>query len=266
MRLLDPRPQDCASLKSPDYANFGLSLFILLGILLSYLPQHHRIIYRRSSDGISPYFLLLGSTAGTSELANILLLSARELGCCRHGLTGFECFAGMLGVAQVGTQWLCFTTMYGPDHSTIAALYLLHLFLTLLSALFLLHTHPAFIPPLATAHGLLAALFTTLQYLPQLYTTFQRRAAGSLSIPMMLIQTPGAFVWAASLAARQGWAGWSTWGVLVVAGVLQGSLLGMAVGFEWSAWRERRAIRTRSGVGPHERTPLRLPQEPGGAS
>ena len=48
----------------------------------------------------------------------------------------------------------------------------------------------------------------------------------------MCIQTPGSFVWVGSLAARLGWAGWSTWGIYLVTGCLQGTLLVMAISFE----------------------------------
>lgn len=50
---------------------------------------------------------------------------------------------------------------------------------------------------------------------------------------MMCIQTPGSFVWAASLAARLGASGWSAWGVYVVTGLLQGTLLVMGIVFEY---------------------------------
>lgn len=50
---------------------------------------------------------------------------------------------------------------------------------------------------------------------------------------MMCIQTPGSLVWAASLAAREGAKGWSIWGVLVVTACLQGTLLVMAIYFEY---------------------------------
>jgi len=63
---------------------------------------------------------------------------------------------------------------------------------------------------------------------------------------MMLIQTPGSFVWVGSLAARFGWEGWSTWGVYLVTGVLQGCLLAMAITFEV---RERRRRNRDGGVG-----------------
>jgi hypothetical protein len=57
---------------------------------------------------------------------------------------------------------------------------------------------------------------------------------------MMLLQTPGSFVWAASLAARLGVEGWSTWGLFLVTGSLQGCLLAMAIYFEVNARKASR--------------------------
>jgi hypothetical protein len=62
----------------------------------------------------------------------------------------------------------------------------------------------------------------------------------ALSIPMMCIQTPGSFVFAASLAARLGAEGWSSWGMFVVTGCLQGCLLGMGISFELRDRRRKR--------------------------
>lgn len=59
---------------------------------------------------------------------------------------------------------------------------------------------------------------------------------------MMLIQTPGSFVWAGSLAARLGTEGWSTWGIFLVTGCLQGCLLVMGIYFELKARREAQAL------------------------
>lgn len=66
------------------------------------------------------------------------------------------------------------------------------------------------------------------------------QAVESLSIPMMCIQTPGSFVWVGSLAARFGWEGWSTWGIYLVTGVLQGCLLVMGITFEVRKWKKRK--------------------------
>ena len=86
---------------------------IVIGLLISYLPQHVRIIQRGTSEGISPYFVLLGTTSATSAFANILLLpkSRQDVACCRE-LETFHCIAGLLGIAQLGIQWICFTFMW----------------------------------------------------------------------------------------------------------------------------------------------------------
>lgn len=56
---------------------------------------------------------------------------------------------------------------------------------------------------------------------------------------MMCIQTPGSFVWAASLASREG-TKWSSWITYVVTGVLQGALLAMCIIWELKDRKERK--------------------------
>lgn len=123
---------ECERLKTPSYLELVVSMygypehltrgmfrytdgnsFILIGLLISYLPQHYRIISRGTSEGISPYFVLLGTTSATAGFANILTVppSRAAIGCCKE-LETFECAAGLLGVAQLGMQWLCFALMY----------------------------------------------------------------------------------------------------------------------------------------------------------
>jgi hypothetical protein len=82
--------------------------------------------------------------------------------------------------------------------------------------------------------GIMAALLAAVQYIPQIWTTYHLKHVGSLSIPMMCIQTPGGFIFAASLFVRLGWAGWSTWGIFVLTAVMQGCLLTMAIYYEYN--------------------------------
>ncbi|KAF3941832.1 hypothetical protein ABW19_dt0209926 [Dactylella cylindrospora] len=79
--------------------------------------------------------------------------------------------------------------------------------------------------------GIQSTVLASIQYIPQIWTTYKLKAVGSLSIPMMCLQTPGSFVWAYSLATREG-TDWSSWIVYCVTGILQGSLLIMAIIFE----------------------------------
>ena len=100
---------------------------------------------------------------------------------------------------------------------------------------------PEYLQSYANVLGICAACLTSIQYFPQIWTTWKMGRVGSLSIPMMCIQTPGGFVWSASLAARLGWAGWSQWGIYLITATMQGVLLIMGSIFELKARRNKKA-------------------------
>ena len=249
---------------------------------MSYLPQHYRIVRRRSSLGLSPYFVLLGTISATCQLANILVLprSRADAACCKE-ISRFACVADLLGIAQIGVQWACFTVMFGSLLSfattanlsislvlffiyfprskssilspakdseapspraalavTIACI--VHGIITSGLSVYLILAHPEVLQAWANFLGIVSAVLALIQYLPQIYTTFKLKKVASLSIPMMCIQTPGGFLWAGSLAARLGPEGWSTWGVYVVTGCFQGTLLIMGLYFKLKDRRRRK--------------------------
>jgi hypothetical protein len=107
------RHDECSHLKNPNGLTVALAAFILVGILVSYLPQHIKIISRRSSEGLSPWWVLLGGLSSIAAIGNILVLpqSRADVRCCKD-VTGGECAAALLGVAQIGLQWACFMFMY----------------------------------------------------------------------------------------------------------------------------------------------------------
>jgi hypothetical protein len=108
-----------------------------------------------------------------------------------------------------------------------------HTVILIVTSVVIAITQPTHLQAWANVLGVMAAVLASIQYFPQIWTTFRLRHVGSLSIPMMCIQTPGSLVWAASLAARLGKEGWSAWGVYVLTAVLQGTLLVMGVYFEY---------------------------------
>lgn len=105
--------QHCQKLEHPQGLTVFLASFILLGILVSYIPQHIKIIKRRSSEGLSPWFVLLGSLSSIAAIGSVLVLprSRADMACCKE-LTSGACAAALLGVAQIGVQWACFMFMY----------------------------------------------------------------------------------------------------------------------------------------------------------
>ncbi|KAF4769992.1 hypothetical protein HAV15_011396 [Penicillium sp. str.  len=205
-------------------------------------------------------------TSGTSAFANILVFpsTAQDVACCQE-ISGIACFAGLLGVFQVAMQWLCFfsilllfviyfpratsptdpvdtvsSTSSGPTYRTalvITGICLLHALATIVIS------PSGRAAPAGRCLGLGElprcsscdprvdpVLPADLHYLPV-------ALRGELEYPH---DTPGSLVWAASLAARKGWSGWSIWGVLVVTACLQGTLLTMAIYFEYFGSNDKR--------------------------
>ncbi|KAK3938200.1 hypothetical protein QBC46DRAFT_365620 [Diplogelasinospora grovesii] len=270
----------CEELREVSIVNLIVSMHLLtshsiivIGMLISYLPQHARIIQRRTSEGISPYFILLGTTSATSAFANILLLpkSRQDVACCKE-LETFHCVAGLLGIAQLGVQWICFTFIFVlflvffrydtadvPDDEQeqldaeeqprwqtallVASLTLLHGLAVIVVTGVLTTAAPQHLGLWAALLGVMAALLAAVQYIPQIYTTYHLKHVGSLSIPMMCMQTPGGLLFAGSLFARLGWGGWSSWGIFVLTAMMQGLLLYMAIYYEIQA-RNRNIVRS----------------------
>ena len=115
---------------------------------------------------------------------------------------------------------------------TVFLVSIVHLVITFLSSVVIIYLYRSHLSSWAHFLGVFGTCLAAVQFLPQIWTTWKLQKVGSLSIPMMCIQTPGSFVWVGSLAARIGWEGWSTWGIYLVTGVLQGCLLVMGITFE----------------------------------
>jgi hypothetical protein len=136
-----------------------------------------------------------------------------------------------------------------PDlHTWVEAVMVLSVSMAFFIAVFIasvvfIYAQPEHLQGWANFLGITGTILASLQYLPQIWTTWKLQQVMSLSIPMMCIQTPGSFVWAASLAARVGPEGWSAWGLYCVTGCLQGVLLAMGISF-WL--RDRRQVRHES--------------------
>ncbi|KAH7319872.1 hypothetical protein B0I35DRAFT_352488 [Stachybotrys elegans] len=262
MDIFESPNDQCERLKTPSYLELTVSIIILVGLFISYLPQHYRIISRGTSEGISPYFVLLGTTSATSGFANILTVppSRAAISCCKE-LDTFECTAGLLGLAQLGLQWICFalilvlfliffryTVATVPEDSDedaptwrtavmVGFLCFLHALVVIaLTGVFAIAL-PRQLDAWANFLGIMAAALAAVQYIPQIFTTYRLKHVGSLSIPMMCIQTPGGLLFAASLFARLGWAGWSTWFIYIMTACMQGTLLFMGIYFEFSSRR-----------------------------
>jgi hypothetical protein len=187
--------------------------------------------------------------------------SRDAISCCKE-LETFECTAGLLGIAQLGVQWVCFALILvlfliffryedanvpqdelrgrSPRWQTavmVGLLCVLHgLIVVILTVVFTmaLPNHLGF---WANFLGVMGAILAAIQYVPQIWTTYKLKHVGSLSIPMMLIQTPDGLLFAASLFGRLGWAGWSTWTIYLLTAFMQGTVLVMGISYEIASRR-----------------------------
>jgi PQ loop repeat len=130
----------------------------------------------------------------------------------------------------------------------VAGTCVVHAIVLIVLSFYFVYAAPSHLQGWANFLGIFSTVLSSIQYFPQIYTTYRLKRVGSLSIPMMCIQTPGSFVWAASLATRLGPSGWSAWGVYCVTGCLQGTLLVMGSYFEiMNKRREQKDLHDRIG-------------------
>ncbi|THH15531.1 hypothetical protein EW146_g4954 [Bondarzewia mesenterica] len=260
-----------------DWFSDLLSGGIIVGLFISYAPQHLRIINKGSSEGFSPWFLLLGSTSGASGMFNMIVMQWGVLKCCRVYSFG-NCLETIAGVLQVIVQWFLFTVIlalymiYYPSHLkyvTVAAdthdtrpssslkknikthnwwlsivlswVVFIHIVLITFITFLLVSTSPSDpsgtirseqLSHWATFLGLASAALAALQYAPQLVHTYRHKLVGALSIPMMLIQTPGGFIIVLSIALQPG-TNWTSWLQFLVAAIMQAVLLGMCITWKY---------------------------------
>ncbi|KAH0831039.1 hypothetical protein J3R83DRAFT_13543 [Lanmaoa asiatica] len=99
--------------------------------------------------------------------------------------------------------------------------------------------HPPQITLWATFLGVTSGLLAGVQYAPQLIRTYHLKLVGALSIPMMVIQSPGGIVMAVSIAIRPG-TDWTSWVMYAVSAVMQACLLFMC--FAWKIRQRRLGI------------------------
>ncbi|KAI8869733.1 hypothetical protein GQ42DRAFT_146746 [Ramicandelaber brevisporus] len=276
-------PSDDCHVSRPPL-ELAIAASLCVGTALSYLPQHLRIIRLASSDGLSPYFVLLGTLGAFSNAVNIVILQWHVIQCCFSVLSAGRCLAGSLSILQLVGQWAAVFGVFvlyelyfpeyrryvrvmpaahvPPNNSTtlvrtaewsmalqVIGIIAAHMVLVTYLALYYSLSDPIAGPggwrarTFASSLGLFSTIVTCIQYIPQIQETWRRQTVGALSIPMMMLQTPGGFAIAYTIARQPG-TNMSSWASTFVAAILQGTLLTICIGFHL---RDKRRAQT---IGP----------------
>ncbi|KAF7290315.1 hypothetical protein HMN09_01289500 [Mycena chlorophos] len=108
-----------------DWFTAMLTFCLCIGLIISYLPQHFRIIHSGTSEGLSPWFLLLGSTSSAAGFLNMITVQHTQIRCCTR-VSIASCVEATAGIVQVGLQWAMFSfifvlyMIYFPPHLKVA--------------------------------------------------------------------------------------------------------------------------------------------------
>jgi uncharacterized protein with PQ loop repeat len=98
---------ECPNVSDVTTGSLVLNILLMVAVAGSYVPQHVRIIRLRSSEGISPWYLLLGGMSSFCTFFNSLLKSLPLFGCV-HRL-GAKYVIHLLAFFQLGLQLLSFS-------------------------------------------------------------------------------------------------------------------------------------------------------------
>ncbi|OBA23394.1 hypothetical protein METBIDRAFT_37569 [Metschnikowia bicuspidata var. bicuspidata NRRL YB-4993] len=245
----------CSVYDGASITNLVISVLITAGIFVSYLPQYFRIYKKKTSEGLSVSFLLLGSCSLIFTFTNIIMISSRARFCCRSGaLTLFNCINSQLNLIQIGLQCTCaimilvFVIVWTRGSMKqdkeefsrilrVSYLVMLHAALSATQIVIAFSTSRSVLLALAQFNGLMSTLLTVIKYVPQILTTYRLKHPGTLSIGMMCIQTPGGFIFTATLFFTKG-SHWSSWMSYLVAALLQGTLLALCIFYEHNSGYE----------------------------
>ncbi|KAK6466024.1 mannosyltransferase [Scheffersomyces coipomensis] len=252
LNLYSREEDTCSVFEGASTVNLIFSIFITIGIIVSYLPQYHRIYQKKTSEGLSTNFLLLGSCSAIFTLTNIILVSSTARYCCFSGaLSRFNCINSQLNLIQIGIQCTCaililIFVLLITRHSlkqdkeefqriiVVSKFVTLHGILSLIQIVIGLSSNKNILYSIASVNGLLSTLLTVVKYVPQIHTTYVLKHPGTLSIGMMCIQTPGGFIFTATLFFTKG-SHWSSWVSYLVAALMQGALLTLCIYYEYFA-------------------------------
>jgi len=224
---------DCYS--PPSSLNLAVAIFLIVGTVLSYIPQYIAILKVQSSEGLSVFMIAISMLSGFLICINSGILKWPNVTCCDH-LSFGHCLKNNLateqllsGLACVVVLYVMFLLFYNTEPTDTASrdermkakqrswlifvvIITVGLSLSILGGIlyYQLQFSSKFLQGYAEAVGIASGVCMVVQYTPQIYTTIKLKSAGSLSITMLLMQMPGSLL----VIIFQGFlneASWTTW-------------------------------------------------------
>ncbi len=253
---------------------FGSILFV--GIGLSYVSQHVKLLRTRSTVGLSWVMLFVANVSNFCSLLNVIVLS-HTFGCCSLASTSSrECYELFLPLLQIGMPslnlvpiFVVFLCLWRPDPTLavtdregkesrlrrlmrwadaneavlsraafgVFAVVFLVGFSTIAAVLTLVPGAGDAVS-FAEALGGVASVSNMLQWLPQIFSTLRSGKVGSLSILMLALQVPGGLAVVIFNTVVEP-SSITTWGPFVLSAAQQFVLLVICLVFSVRDYREK---------------------------
>jgi len=239
-----------------------LGVFLIVGTVISYVPQYVSIIKMKSSEGLSYGMLSIALASGFLTAINSGILKWPNVICCHnHSLNLGQCLRNNMATEQLLAGLFCYILLYllylmyfrlGPDAELKARrrrtrlLAWITFFLIIFGATGLsilggvlyyeLNYTSTTVARYAQVLGIASSLLMVFQWAPQIYTTWKLKSQGSLSLGMLLLQIPGALL----VVVYQGIlneADFTTWVPYLLGGMEQVVLVLMVIVYKYRAKR-----------------------------
>jgi len=237
-----------------DVYTFSLGWVLVVGTWVSYFPQHLKIIQNRSHAGLSFTNFFCAQLVSALSFVNYMVLEYRStFECCGDDTSTYGCCASYLAFLQqamilicqhliltlylwhfdsafantqeklehkpLGSRWKRDSRMFLGALVAETSIGVIGLLLALLVGL-----DSAWTTDYALGAGITASILIALHWFPQIITTYRHHALGSLSLPMLILQSGGSVLTAYNLSTHGGWEVFLPY--LVVA-TMQGTLIGV---------------------------------------
>mmetsp|Transcript_15874 Transcript_15874/g.62022 ORF Transcript_15874/g.62022 Transcript_15874/m.62022 type:complete len:279 (-) Transcript_15874:40-876(-) len=256
----------------PSTSTWVLGLALAIGTFFSYTPQQIKIAYKRSSAGISMFYLFLALIFNFGQFTTTILSNWGEFLCCQD-LTFSQCNELIMNVYQVavmpvgttifvGLAMLFFDRFPQPGMDKDSHEFYDYLrkarrnaWLLMLSFCVILLVDFVICVTLLVVCGYdsnqvqvyadlitgIVICSTMVQFWPQIYRTFRNKKSGSISSTTLWIQCPGNFIVAAFQIASG--SGWVVWIPFLNVGVNQLVLLGFVMYYDCApSYRRKRKL------------------------
>tara|TARA_B100000575_G_C23133138_1_gene657676 strand:- start:1333 stop:2154 length:822 start_codon:yes stop_codon:yes gene_type:complete len=219
---------------------------LILGTLLSYVPQYYKIYNNKNTNGISEYTILYGIYSCLFNIMGTIQENYSDIRKCRE--IG-NCYERLIPICQLIAPFLCITTLYcfflkylTKENITIwSSQYIIYknavwcrarlviisnIFIVLLC--FILNTKLSFITinKLGKILNIVSSIFSAIMWIPQIYKTYKLKTDYSLSIIALSIHSFGCFI---TVVYQVGFANQNLYVVLnyIIGGISEGSIVCM---------------------------------------